>query len=79
MLSRKKVVSRVFQLIFHQVQSFYDKSYFYFPFKQFWAIGNSKPILEKFENINCTANAKVISRFDFSTLYTKLSDFDLAC
>ena len=63
-----KVVSKAFQLIFHQIQSFYDKSYFYFSFKQFWAIENSKPFLEKFENINCKANAKAISRFDFSTL-----------
>ena len=63
-----KVVSKAFQLIFYQIQSFYDKSYFYFSFKQFWAIENSKPFLEKFENINCKANAKAISRFDFSTL-----------
>ena len=65
-----KVVSKACQLVFHQTQSFYDKSYLYFSFKQFWAIKNLKHILEKFENINCKANAKVISRFDFSTLYT---------
>ena len=33
-----KVLSNAFKLIFHQRQSFYDKSYFYFSFKQFWAI-----------------------------------------
>ena len=69
-----KVVS---QTIFHQIQSFYDKSCFYFSFKQFQAIENSKPILEKIEKNNCKTNAKDISRFDFSALYTELSHFDL--
>ena len=65
-----KVVSKVFQLISHQIESFYNKSYFYFLFKQFWAIGNSEPILEKFENINCLTfpNFRQIISFLFSVL-----------
>ena len=47
-----KVVS---QTIFHQIQSFYDKSCFYFSFKQFQAIENSKRIREKIEKVNCKA------------------------
>ena len=46
-----------FSSIFHEIQNFYDKSYFYFSFKQFWATENSKPILAKIENINFKANA----------------------
>ena len=65
-----KVVSKACEIVFHQIQSFYDKSYLYFSFKQFWAIENSNNILEKFENINCKANAKAILRFFFFTLYT---------
>ena len=67
------------KLIFHQKQSLYEKSYFYFSFKQFWAIESSKSIIEEIEKINCKANAKAILRFDFSTIYTKLSHFDLVC
>ena len=74
-----KVVSKASKLIFHQILSFYDKSYSYFSFKQSWAIENSEPILEKIEKTKCKANAKAISRFDLSTLYTKLPHFDLVC
>ena len=74
-----KVLSNAFKLIFHQRQSFYDKSYFYFLFKQFWAIENSEPIVEKNKKINCKADTKAISRFDFSILFTKLAHFDLVC
>ena len=52
-----KAASNAFRLIFHQIQSFYGKSCFYFSFKQFWATENSKRILEKIEKINYTANA----------------------
>jgi len=72
-----KSVSKVFKLIFHQTQNFYDKSHFYSSFKQFWVIENSKPVLDKIEKINLKSNAKNISTFDFSTLYTKLPHDDL--
>ena len=65
-----KVVSKAFQLIFHQIQNFYNKLYFNFSFQQFWAIENSKPVLENFEIINCKTNAKAVLRFDFPTVYT---------
>ena len=72
-----KSVSKAFKLIFHQTQHFYDKSHFYSSIKQFWVIENSKPLLEKIDKINLKANAKSISTFDFSTLYTKLPHEDL--
>ena len=66
-----------FELIFHQIQSFYYKSHFYSSFKQCWVIKSSKPILEKIEQINYRSNAKAILTFEFFTLYTKLPHFDL--
>ena len=72
-----KAVSKAFKLIFHQIEHFYDKSHFYKSFNQFWVIENSKPLLEKIDKINNKANAKIISTFDFSTLYTKLPHEDL--
>lgn len=70
-------LSKAFKVIFHQKLNFYNKSNFYCSFKQSWVIKNSIPVLEKIEKINWKANAKAISIFDFSTLYTKLSHFDL--
>ena len=54
------------------MQSFYDKSHFYFLFKQFSIKEKSKPILEKIEKISCKANALAIS-----TIYTTVRHFDL--
>ena len=42
-----RAVSKAFKLIFHQIQTFYDKSHFRSSFKQFKVIENSKSILEK--------------------------------
>ena len=72
-----QVISKVFKLIFHQVQSFHSKSTFYKNYNRFWVIENSKPIIEKLNHINDKKGAKDISTFDFSTLYTKLPHDDL--
>ena len=42
-----KALSKAFKLIFHQIQSFYEKSHFCSSFSQFWIIENSKPVIEK--------------------------------
>ena len=65
-------VSRVFKLIFQQVQSFHDKSTFYSRYKRFWVVQNSHPVIQKMDQINKKVNAKCISTFDFKTLYTKI-------
>lgn len=36
-----------------------------------------KPVLKKIQKIDCQANAKAISNYDFYTLYIKLPHFDL--
>ena len=66
------VVSRVFKMIFTHVQSFHNKSKFYSNFKTFWVVENSFPIIDKLKQINSRKNAKSISTFDFSTLYTTI-------
>ena len=72
-----KVASSIFKHIFNQVRNFHQKSYFYKNFNRFWVIENSSPILEKLTRINEKKNAKDISTYDFSTLYTKLQHDDL--
>ena len=67
-----KGVSRAFKLIFDQIQNFHEKSTFYSNYKKFWVVENSFPIIQKLNKINEKKNAKCISAFDFSTLYTKI-------
>ena len=72
-----KITSSIFKHIFNQVQNFHKKSYFYKNYNRFWVIENSSPIIDKLTRINERKNAKDISTYDFSTLYTKLQHDDL--
>ena len=72
-----KVTSSIFKHIFNQVRNFHQKSYFYKNYNRFWVIENSSPVIEKLTRINARRNAKDISTYDFSTLYTKLPHDDL--
>ena len=72
-----KITSSIFKHIFNQVRNFHKKSYFYKNYNRFWVIENSFPVIEKLEQINAKRNAKDISTYDFSTLYTKLPHDDL--
>ena len=54
------------------MESFHKKSYFYSNFQKFWVVQNSFPIVEQLDKINTKKNAKRISTFDFSTLYTTI-------
>ena len=72
-----KLTSSIFKHIFNQVRNFHSKSYFYKNYNRFWVIENSSPVIEKLARINTRKNAKDISTFDFSTLYTKLQHDDL--
>ena len=67
-----KVVSKIFKMIFTHVENFHKKTLFYSNFKKFWVVQNSFPIVEKLDRINSRKNAKSISTFDFSTLYTTI-------
>ena len=72
-----KLTSSIFKHIFDQVRNFHLKSYFYKNYNRFWVIENSFPVIEKLTRINEKKNAKDISTYDFSTLYTKLKHDDL--
>ena len=72
-----KITSSIFKHIFNQVRNFHKKSYFYKNYNRFWVIENSAPVIEKLTQINAKRNAKDISTYDFSTLYTKLPHDDL--
>ena len=72
-----KVASLIYKKIFNQVQSFHEKSTFYGNYNRFWVIENSAPVIDKLSKINERKQAKSISTYDFSTLYTKLPHDDL--
>ena len=72
-----QAVSKVFKLLFHQVQNFHAKSTFYKNYNRFWVIENSSPIIERLNSLNRRKKAQDISTYDFSTLYTKLQHSDL--
>ena len=67
-----KTVSIIFRKIQNQIQNFHDKAIFYSNYNRFWVIKNSKPVLDRLQELNTKKRAKSISTFDFSTLYTKL-------
>ena len=67
-----KSVSSVFKLIYHQIENFHKKAKFLSNYNKFWVLQNSDPIINTLNHINKKNNAKSISTFDFSTLYTKL-------
>ncbi len=65
-------VSLVFKLIYQQVENFHTKAKFLSNYNKFWVLQNCDPVLDSLNRINKRKNAKSISTFDFSTLYTKI-------
>ena len=65
-------VSNVFKMIFHQVENFHVNAKFLSNYNKFWVLQNCNPVLESLNRINKKRNAKSMSTFDFSTLYTKI-------
>ena len=67
-----KAVSNAFKLVFRQVENFHKNAKFLSNYNKFWVLQNCNPILSTLKSINKKKNAKSISTYDFSTLYTKL-------
>ena len=65
-----KDVTSAFKLCYSQIDAYHKKHYFSGA-KTFWVIQNNSLPLEYIKKINKRKNAKQISTFDFSTLYTK--------
>ena len=59
-------------MLYKHVEGFNNKSHFYSSFKKFWVVQNSFPIIKQLDSVNAKHNAKRISTFDFSTLYTTI-------
>ena len=62
----------MFKKIYSQVENFHKYAKFLSNYNKFWVLQNSNPVLEAVKRINKRHNAKSISTFDFSTLYTKI-------
>ena len=67
-----KHVTSAFKLCYSQIDSYDKKTYYFSGAKTFWVIQNNSLPLECINQINKRKNAKQISKFDFSTLYTKI-------
>ena len=67
-----KHVTSAFKLCYSQIDAYHKKTYYFSEAKTFWVIQNNSLPLECIKKINKRKNAKQISTFDFSTLYTKI-------
>ena len=67
-----KHVTSAFKLCYSQIDAYHKKTYYFSGAKTFWVIQNNSLPLECIKKINKRKNAKQISTFDFSTLYTKI-------
>ena len=65
-------VTSAFKLYYSQTDAYYKKTCYFSGTKTVWVIQNNSLPLECIKKINKRTNAKQISTFDFSTLYTKI-------
>ena len=54
-----QAVSKVFKLLFHQVQNFHAKSTFYKNYNRFWVIENSSPIIERLNSLTSIKRLRI--------------------
>ena len=67
-----KQATSAFKLRYSQVDAYHTKTYYFSGAKTFCLIKNNSLTLECIKKINKRKNAKQISTFDFSTVYTKI-------
>ena len=67
-----KEVTSIFKLAYNQIEKYNQKANIFSGVKTFWVIQNSQPVLNTINKINDKKNAKNVSSFDFSTLYTNI-------
>ena len=65
-------MTKIFKVIFHHKRRYFRKAGFFSGIKNFWCVDSNAEITETFDRISHKNNAKSISTFDFSTLYTKI-------
>ena len=67
-----KDITKVFKLIFNQIESYNKKCHFFSGVKTFWTIQNNTPVINSINNLNKRNRALSLTTFDFSTLYTNI-------
>ena len=67
-----KAISSIFKLIYNQTEHFHRQAKFLSNYNKFWVLDNVTPITDIIKKVNSKSNAKTISTYDFSTLYTTL-------
>ena len=67
-----KDITSIFKLAHEQIYRYNQKASTFSGIKTFWVIKNSRPVLNALNRISNKKNAKTISSFDFSTLYTNI-------
>ena len=72
----KKMV-RILQLIMKIHKNYCEKIKLYTGIERYWIIENSAQVLQDIHEINARKGARNIANYDFSTLYTKISQSDL--
>ena len=72
----KKMV-RILQLIQMVTKRYCDKIHLFTGINRYWVIDNSATVMEDIRRINHRGQARSMEEFDFSTLYTKISQEDL--
>ena len=67
-----KAITKIFKLIFNFKRSYFRKAGFFSGLKHFWCVENQNEVVDALDRLSKKKNAKSISTFDFSTLYTKI-------
>ena len=67
-----KAVTKILKLFHQQIEEYNKKCCYFSSVKSFWVIQNNEEVIKSIKKINKRKNARTISKFDFSTLYTKI-------
>ena len=67
-----KAITKVFKLMYSQIENYNKKCHFFSGIKTFWTIQNNTPVIHNINNLNKKNKAYSVSTFDFSTLYTNI-------
>ena len=67
-----QAVTEILKMFYKQIENYNLKSHFFSHIKSFWVIKNNDPVVKTLKKLNARNNAKTISTYDFSTLYTKI-------
>ena len=65
-------VTKIFQCIFSHVRVYQKLVRFYSGLNNFWVVENGKDVVATMDRLSKKSNAKSVSTFDFSTLYTQI-------